>query len=54
MHNRRGAYTDWVPTAWAQTNGMDRFFKLENGTVTVKEAGLYQIYAQVCLLRKKI
>lgn len=42
-----GVFTDWKESNWGTDHGMDRFFKIESGVVTVPESGLYYIYAQV-------
>ncbi|XP_055708101.1 uncharacterized protein LOC129804631 isoform X2 [Phlebotomus papatasi] len=40
-------YTYWKPANWAANAGMEHFFTMDNGVVTVKEGGLYLIYAQI-------
>lgn len=42
-----GVYSDWKPADWVDDHAMDRFFAMHQGVVTVKEHGLYYIYAQV-------
>lgn len=36
-----------APHPWARTLGMDRAFELNHGVLTVKEGGLYFVYAQI-------
>lgn len=43
-----GKFTDWTATSWMQQLGMNRFFQLNDGIVTVRDGGIYHIYAQVC------
>lgn len=40
-------YVDWKTTDWAESIGMRDHFKHRNGIVTVKQSGLYLIYAQI-------
>ncbi|XP_059620135.1 uncharacterized protein LOC132264085 isoform X2 [Phlebotomus argentipes] len=40
-------YKYWTPSTWASNMGMENFFSMQNGVVTVKEGGLYLIYAQI-------
>lgn len=42
-----GIYSDWKPAYWVDDHAMERFFAIHQGIVTVKEHGLYYIYAQV-------
>lgn len=42
-----GIYADWKPAYWVDDHAMERFFTIHQGVVTVKEHGLYYIYAQV-------
>ncbi|KDR21454.1 Ectodysplasin-A [Zootermopsis nevadensis] len=42
-----GKFTDWTATDWMQQLGMNRFFQLQEGTVTVRDSGIYYIYAQI-------
>lgn len=44
----RNEYIHWQPAAWTNSHGMDRFFTMDpNGVLTVKDHGLFLIYAQV-------
>jgi hypothetical protein len=43
-----GKFTDWTASHWMQQLGMNRFFELQEGIVTVRDSGIYYIYAQVC------
>ncbi|XP_017772611.1 PREDICTED: protein eiger [Nicrophorus vespilloides] len=43
-------YIDWVPSEWVQSLGMGQNFKMDNGFLTLKESGLFLIYAQVYYL----
>ncbi|GAB0094243.1 hypothetical protein DMENIID0001_095040 [Sergentomyia squamirostris] len=47
LKHHRGAYSYWSPANWASNYGMENYFVMKNGTVTVKEPGLYLIYAQI-------
>ncbi|XP_069982404.1 uncharacterized protein egr isoform X13 [Penaeus vannamei] len=38
---------EWSPAAWMDKLGLNRKYSLRRGVVTVKEAGLYYLYAQV-------
>jgi len=42
-----GKFTDWTATSWMQQLGMNRFFQLNDGIVTVRDGGIYHIYAQI-------
>lgn len=42
-----GVYTDWTIPSWAYNLKMDEHFDMQNGVVSVKEAGLYFVYVQV-------
>lgn len=44
----RNEYMHWVPASWTDSHGMDRFFSMDNsGVLTVKDHGVFLIYAQV-------
>jgi eiger protein len=43
-----GKFTDWTASRWMQQLGMNRFFQLQDGIVTVRDSGIYYVYAQVC------
>lgn len=47
LRHNGGVYLDWSASTWVSHLAMDRYFVLEDGTVTVKESGLYYVYAQV-------
>ncbi|KAJ6641109.1 Protein eiger [Pseudolycoriella hygida] len=47
LRHAGGAYTDWEASPWVNILSMDRFFKLEEGVVTIQENGLYYVYAQI-------
>ncbi|XP_044257428.1 protein eiger [Tribolium madens] len=40
-------YVDWVESDWFSKLGMDQYFSFSDGLLTVKEPGLYFIYAQI-------
>ncbi|GFG39251.1 hypothetical protein Cfor_00727, partial [Coptotermes formosanus] len=42
-----GKFTDWTASSWMQQLGMNRFFQLHEGIVTVKDSGIYYLYAQI-------
>ncbi|XP_047474229.1 uncharacterized protein LOC125028759 isoform X5 [Penaeus chinensis] len=50
-HHHAGVSEDvhgeWSPAAWMDKLGLNRKYSLRRGVVTVKEAGLYYLYAQV-------
>lgn len=46
-HLSRGQHLDWTPASWMDKLGLNSKYSLERGTVTVKEPGLYYLYAQV-------
>ncbi|XP_055687140.1 protein eiger isoform X2 [Lutzomyia longipalpis] len=47
LHHVTGNYDYWKPSTWAVEAGMENYFTLEEGGVTVKESGVYLIYAQI-------
>lgn len=44
-----GTYTNWRPAQWTNSLGVNRYFTMERGVVTILEDGIYQVYAQVLL-----
>ncbi|XP_037781965.1 uncharacterized protein LOC119578458 [Penaeus monodon] len=50
-HHHAGVSEDvhgeWSPAAWMDKLGLNRKYSLRRGVVTVKESGLYYLYAQV-------
>ncbi|XP_068240755.1 uncharacterized protein [Palaemon carinicauda] len=40
-------HDEWTPAAWMDNLGLNRKYTLRRGMVTVKESGLYYLYAQV-------
>ncbi|XP_066949207.1 uncharacterized protein [Macrobrachium rosenbergii] len=40
-------HDEWTPAAWMDNLGLNRKYTLRRGLVTVKESGLYYLYAQV-------
>lgn len=40
-------FVDWVASDWVKKTAMDSHFSMSEGIVTIKETGLYYIYAQV-------
>lgn len=40
-------HDEWTPAAWMDKLGLNRKYALRRGSVTVKESGLYYLYAQV-------
>ncbi|XP_071520238.1 uncharacterized protein egr isoform X5 [Panulirus ornatus] len=48
-HGATGGDTheEWSPAGWMDKLGLNRKYPLDRGTVTVREAGLYYLYAQV-------
>lgn len=53
MRHAGGTYTDWEASPWVSLLSMDRFFKLDEGAVTIQENGLYYVYAQVNEAKEK-
>ncbi|XP_060515867.1 uncharacterized protein LOC132695570 [Cylas formicarius] len=43
-------FMDWKPSYWVNKAGMDNHFDFDAGTITIKESGLYFIYAQIYYL----
>lgn len=44
-------YMHWKIADWVASHGMEKFFQMDaTGTLTVKDHGLFLIYAQVCTL----
>lgn len=46
-------FVDWKATEWVETLKMHTHFTIDNGHVTVKQTGLYFVYAQV-IVRKPL
>lgn len=42
-----GEHLEWTPANWMDKLGLNSKYTLDQGTVTVKEPGLYYLYAQV-------
>ena len=47
MRHDGDIYFDWKQSQWATDFGLERFFSMSNGVVTIKQGGIYQVYAQV-------
>lgn len=48
LRHSGGVYTDWSPSHWVSSMGLDKYINMDaDGVVTVREPGLYYIYAQV-------
>lgn len=48
MKLNKNEYIHWQPADWTNSHGMDRYFTMDpNGVLTVKDHGLFLIYAQV-------
>lgn len=46
----KNEYIHWQPAGWLNSHGMDKFFTMEpSGVLTVKDHGVFLIYAQVNL-----
>jgi len=44
----KNEYIHWQPAEWTNSHGMDRYFSMDsNGVLTVKDHGMFLIYAQV-------
>lgn len=50
LRHAQKTYLDWKMSDWVETIGADRSFYLKNGVLTVKESGLYLVYAQISYL----
>lgn len=50
LQHRNPTYVDWIANEWVQTTNMDKHFEVNDGTVKVKENGLYFVYAQIFYL----
>ncbi|XP_050736937.1 uncharacterized protein LOC127008674 isoform X5 [Eriocheir sinensis] len=42
-----GEHLDWTAAPWMEKLGLNTKYSVDEGTVTVREAGLYYIYAQI-------
>ncbi|XP_063839840.1 uncharacterized protein LOC135088762 isoform X2 [Scylla paramamosain] len=42
-----GEHLEWTPANWMDKLGLNSKYTMDQGTVTVREAGLYYLYAQV-------
>lgn len=50
MKLNKNEYIHWQPAEWTNSHGMDRFFNMDsNGVLTVRDHGLFLIYAQVII-----
>lgn len=50
MKLNKNEYIHWQPADWTTSHGMHRFFSMDqNGVLTVKDHGLFLIYAQVSI-----
>lgn len=48
MKLNKNEYIHWQPAGWLNSHGMDRFFSMDpSGVLTVKDHGVFLIYAQV-------
>ncbi|KAJ3622776.1 hypothetical protein MTP99_019056 [Tenebrio molitor] len=47
LKHTQKTYIDWSQSSWFRDLAMDRHFSLSNGALTMKESGLYFIYAQI-------
>lgn len=53
LRHPKKTFVDWKESYWFRTLGMDRHFSLdEEGSLLIKEAGLYFVYAQVSFIEK--
>ncbi|KAL1493238.1 hypothetical protein ABEB36_011330 [Hypothenemus hampei] len=48
-HTQR-IFVDWKPSSWAESTGMMTHFDYNEGYLTIKESGLYLVYAQIYYL----
>lgn len=47
LKHPQSTFVDWKVSDWATTAGIDAYFTMEDGILTVKESGIYFVYAQV-------
>lgn len=47
LRHLQRTYVDWTEAGWFRALGMDQHFTLTDGVLTIKDPGLYFIYAQV-------
>lgn len=47
LRHEGGVYHDWTTAPWVNSLRLDKYFSMDAGVVTVRENGLYYIYAQV-------
>ncbi|XP_066138757.1 uncharacterized protein egr [Euwallacea fornicatus] len=43
-------FVDWKPSLWVERSGMMTHFEFDNGYLTIKEPGMYFVYAQIYYL----
>lgn len=51
LKHRSKTFVDWKPENWVKSLGMDNHFTIQDGKVTIKESGLYFVYAQVSITK---
>lgn len=47
LHHPNTLIVDWITHDWVRHLGMNQYFSFKEGNLTIGEAGLYLIYAQV-------
>ncbi|XP_076033592.1 TNF superfamily member 12 eiger isoform X2 [Oratosquilla oratoria] len=47
LRSEGSLHQGWRPAPWMERLGLNKKYKLEDGVVTVKQAGLYYVYAQI-------
>ncbi|KAK5639644.1 hypothetical protein RI129_012136 [Pyrocoelia pectoralis] len=50
LRHTNPTYVDWIANEWVQSTNMDKHFEVNDGTIKVKENGLYFVYSQIFYL----
>ncbi|XP_018578100.1 protein eiger [Anoplophora glabripennis] len=50
LKHPQGTFVDWKVSDWATSSGMDSYFTMDEGILTIKDSGIYFIYAQIYYL----
>lgn len=43
-------FVDWSSSDWVRRTGMDTHFSMSEGILTIKDTGIYFVYAQVSII----
>ncbi|XP_076261544.1 TNF superfamily member 12 eiger [Rhynchophorus ferrugineus] len=50
LRHPQRTFVDWKASNWVDKTGMNNYFSFEDGYMTIKESGIYFIYAQIYYL----